>query len=533
MQEYVPLKKENNMKKKLLIITIISILIFGCSENGKYDDDIVTSDKFSSIKDTIIDKIDKGDIPSLAVAVIENGEIIWMESFGYADKENKIKATPNTLYSIASISKPITATGIMKLVEDGKIDLDADVETYLNGTKLKYYVSDSNKVTCRNLLSHTSGLPMHFQYYYDDDTVSIPDITQTIDKYSFILNPPSSKYLYANLGYGILGKVISETTGKSFNDYMTEEIFAPLGMTQTTLDISSKTKNKLAKRYDIEGNLIPFSFCDTPGAGNVSTTIQDLIQFGKFHLGNDSENKTSLLRMKTIQSMQQGQYSDNSNGRNSYGLGWFINDTDYKYKMVYHAGGMDGIDAMIRLLPEKNIVVAAISNQYTEYTHKLTEQILLEMIPDLKSVEIDQVKEQEATAQEESKKIEQSDLIGSWKGNIVTNDKQVPIELLFQEDGDIHVIIFAQFGSMILQTNRYYVYHNMLLNQWSSKNGQIRGWYNENIPGEHTLRCPQITVLKLEYKNGKFIGTAEAMASSPNRMYYGISHYLELEKQDN
>lgn len=516
------------MKRRLLILVIFSILIVGCSGKGKHDINIATTDRFSNIKDSISKKIDNGDIPSLSVAVVENGKIIWMESFGYADKENKIKATPNTLYTIASISKTFTATGIMKLAESGKIDLDADVEVYLDTLKLKYYTKSSNKVTCRNLLSHTSGLPMHFNYYYDDDILPLPDIIQTIDKYAFIVNPPSSKYNYANLGYGILGKVITETTGKSFNNYMTEEIFSPMGMTQTTLDISSKTKNKLAKRYDIKGNLIPFSFADAPGSANVSTTLEDLTHFGMFHLDIDSGNSSSLLSNKTILSMQQKQYPDNSNGRNTYGLGWFINDKDYKYKMVYHAGGMDGVDAMIRLVPEKNIVVVAISNQYTEYTHQITEEILLEMIPDLKKVE--SILSQELKP--ESAEIKQRDLIGSWKGHIVADNKQTQIELVFQEDGDIHVNIPAQFESMILQTGRYEVNHKMLLNTWYFKNGQIRGWYKENIPGEHFLRCPQITTLNLDYKNGKLIGTAVALATSLNRMYYGISHYLELEKQD-
>ena len=313
---------------------------------------------------------------------------------------------------------------------------------------------------------------------------------------------------------------------------MIGEIFSPLGMTHTTIDVSAKTKIKLAKRYDIMGNLIPFSFSDTPGAGNVSTTIEDLLQFGIFHLGGDAENKTPLLSMQTIQTMQKGQYSDNSNGRNTYGLGWFTNDTDYKYKMVFHAGGMDGVDAMIRLIPERNIVVAAISNQYTEFTHKLTEDILLEMLPDLKSVETDPDKKQEVSIQEESKKIEQSDLAGAWEGHMIVNGKQIPVDLLFQEDGDIHVNMYAQFESMMFQTHRYKILHAMLLNKWSSANGKIRGWYNETIPGEHLLRCPQITSLNLKYKNGKLIGTAEAMASSPNRMYYGISHYVEFEKED-
>jgi len=165
--------------------------------------------------------------------------------------------------------------------------------------------------------------------------------------------------------------------------------------------------------------------------------------------------------------MQQKQYADNANGRNTYGLGWFFDDeTNYKYKMVHHAGGMDGIDAMIRLVPEKNIVVAALSNQYSEYTHELTEQILLEMIPDLKSVETKQVQKQEAATQEKSKEIKQSDLIGSWKGNIVTSSGQIPIKLVFQEDGDFHVRMPIQFESMLLRTDVYKIQHKMLLNKW-------------------------------------------------------------------
>jgi hypothetical protein len=177
------------------------------------------------------------------------------------------------------------------------------------------------------------------------------------------------------------------------------------------------------------------------------------------------------------------------------------------------------------------MVVAAISNQYTEFTHQITEDILMEMFPDLKSVETKQARKQEVATQEVSNKTEQSDLLGIWEGYIVANDKQVPIDLVFQEDGDIHVNMYAQFESMVFQTHRYKVFHGMLLNKWSSTNGMIRGWYNENIPGEHLKRCPQVTTLSMEYKNGKLMGTAVALASHPSWMHYGLSYYLELEKK--
>ena len=518
------------MKKRLLILAVCSMLLLGCNGTGEHDDSTVTTDRFRNIKETIIADIDKGKIPSVTVAVVEEGNVIWMESFGYADKENQVKATPDTLYGIASISKAMTATGIMKLVEAGKIDLDADVETYLPDIDLKYHVSDTKPVTCRHLLSHTAGLPMHFQYYYDDDNIAIPEILQVVRRYGIIVSPPSSKYEYANLGYGILGEVIARTTGGKFNDYMAEAVFAPLGMTRTTFDTSSDTKARLAKRYDLNGELMPFSFSDTPGAGNASATIGDLIQFGQFHLGNGPDTATSLLRPETIQSMQQGQYPENTNGRNTYGLGWFHEDTKYKYKMVFHAGGMDGIDAMMRLLPEKNIVVAALSNQFSEYTHQLTEQILLEMVPDLKSVDTGQA--QPAGKKEQPTEIKQQDLNGTWSGHILADNGKIPITLIFQKDGDIHVHMPIQFESLLLFTNRYKIQHKMLLNKWFFRNGHFMGWYAGDIPGEHLLRCPQTTLLNLKYEKGKLIGTAAALASNPSIMYYALSHYVELEKLD-
>ena len=503
--------------------------------------DIVANEKFENIRKIINDKIEKGEIPSLSIAVAQNGKIIWMESFGYADKENKIKATPNTLYSVASISKSLTATGIMKLYEMGRLDLDADIEKYITPLKLKYYVNDSIKVTCRNLLNHTGGLPMHFNYYYDDDTLSIPPMEEVVKKYGIVVYPPSTKFSYANLGYGMLGYIISKVTKRDFNEFMTEEIFKPLGMTRTTVDISSKTKKELAKRYDWNGKLLPFSFSDTPGAGNYSTTVIDLIHFGMFHLGN-YKNNNNVLKNSTIQLMHQKQYPDTlssdeiNNNRNTCGFGWFIDDKDYKYKIIYHAGGMDGIEGMLKLVPDKNITVVALVNKSTTdaaLTNQITDSALISLVPDLKDIK-GKNGENETKEIQKTKVIEQKDLVGKWKGNIETYNQKIPIELIFQEDGDIHIYTKAQFNTGRLSNedilNRY-VQHKMLLDKWFFDNGHFMGTYPLNIPGEHLYRCADSrTTLDLQYKSGKIKGIASALASS-NRMYYGISFYLELEKE--
>ena len=427
------------------------------------------------------------------------------------------------------------------MYETGKVDLDTDIKKYLDTLNLKYYTNNSVKVTCRNLLTHTGGLPMHYNYYYDDDTVNTPSIEQVIDKFDIVVTTPSVKYNYANLGYGMLGYIISKVSKKDFNEYMTEEIFQPLGMDRTTADISLKTTRKLAKRYGSNGELLPFSFSDTPGAANISTTAKDLVHFGMFHLGNYSGSDT-LLKISTIKKMQQKQFPDTLStdevytryyNRNKYGLGWFINNTDYKYKVVYHAGGMDGVDAMLKLVPEKNIAVVVLINQFSmnpAVSDQISDSILLAMLPDYKNTE-----KQKTNFKPREKVIKQEDLTGTWTGNIETCDQKVPIKLIFLADGDIHIYTNAQFntgqcslpGNNVLSTFKT---HKMLLNKWFFYDGHFMGTYPLSIPGEHLSRCPHSeTWLDLRYRSGKLIGTASAHANS-NRMYYGISWYLELEK---
>ena len=513
-----------------LLITLASLLTFACAGKEESQESTVTNVRFAGIQAAIVEKIDTGEIPSMSIAVAENGKIIWMESFGWSDKENEIKATPETLYSIASLSKTLTATGIMKLSEDGLVDLDQDVQTYFGGPEFKYYVENNGKVTCRHLLTHTSGLQMHFNYFYDDENETIPDLDEVVDRYGFIMTQPSSNFSYANLGYGILGDVISETTGRDFDEYMREEIFLPLGMTQTTLDISSRTKNKLAKRYDFSGNLLPYSFSDTPGAGNASSTAKDLIHFGMFHLGRQSLNQRSVLSQKTIESMQQWQYSDNSNNRNNCGLGWWINDDSYKYKMIFHAGGMDGVESMLKLLPEKDIAVVAIVNQSTtnaDLTDHFTEMVLNELVPDL-----DEKDPNNNTIETtKSRKIQQDDLLGRWNGYIYAGDEKIPLSLVFREDGDIHVYDNdVPFMIDVFNTDQDRGFrHGILLNKLFFYDGRFMGWYTDDIPSEDTTRCSHITMLDLKFDSERIRGTAAALADS-NRMYFGLSHYVELEK---
>ena len=137
-------------------------------------------DRFEPIRDTIRKEITENKVPSLSVAVAQNGEIIWEQAFGFADVENQVRATPRTKYSLASISKPITATALMTLVERGKIKLDRPIEDYLGGAKLKGYAGSASKATVRRVAGHISGLPLHYHFFLHGEPYQRPPMAETM-----------------------------------------------------------------------------------------------------------------------------------------------------------------------------------------------------------------------------------------------------------------------------------------------------------------------------------------------------------------
>jgi CubicO group peptidase (beta-lactamase class C family) len=169
----------------------------------------------------------KGEIPSLSVAVARDGKIIWEKGFGLANKEKNIPATNHTKYKLASISKQLTATGLMILVERGLIDLDKPVNDYLGKVKLYARIGDAEEATVRRVVNHTSGMPLHSQHFYKTESYQPPPMDETISRYGILVTIPGERFQYSNLGYGLIGYVISRTSGKSYADFMHEEVFDP------------------------------------------------------------------------------------------------------------------------------------------------------------------------------------------------------------------------------------------------------------------------------------------------------------------
>src|SRR5215210_6719647 len=188
-----------------------------------------SSSQFDRVRELMRTQLIERALPSLAVAVARNGVMLWEEGFGWADRANRIPATAHTLYSLASISKPITTTGLMILHERGLIDLDRPLDDYLGDAKLTARIGSAVDATVRRVANHTAGLPLHYQFFYADQPQRPPPFDETIRRYANLITLPGERYQYSNLGYGLLDHVIARLSGQTYANFMRREVFLPLG----------------------------------------------------------------------------------------------------------------------------------------------------------------------------------------------------------------------------------------------------------------------------------------------------------------
>jgi CubicO group peptidase (beta-lactamase class C family) len=281
--------------KKTLLLLLAACFLFSCDKSHKK-----TKTNYSDIADGLLPAVIIGDslsnnfsieeqmkkynVPSVSLAVFKDGEIVWEKAYGYKDAKLEDPAAEETKFQAASISKSVTALGVLKLAEENNLNLDADINQYLNSWKIKSRFLKNEAVTIRRLLSHTAGTKMGgFPGYEKSDTIpSTLDILTGKGQRSAIEldTVPGVKFMYSNEGYVILQLLIEEVSGNSFEQYFEKDIFSPLKMTHTTFNQLPKTKN-VSIAHDKEGTPYPGEWAVYPemSAAGLWTTPSDLARF--------------------------------------------------------------------------------------------------------------------------------------------------------------------------------------------------------------------------------------------------------------
>ena len=467
-------------------------------------------DAFTDIRELIKQKLVEKNVPSVTVAVAKGGATVWEEGFGWADKENRVPADAHTLYSLASITKPITATGLMILKEQGKLELDKPINDYLGEEKLKAWVGDQKDVTVRRVANHSSGLPLHCHFFYEDEPYSPPPFEETLRRYGNIVAVPGERYRYCNLGYGVLDYIISRISGKSYPDFIREEVFLPLGMTSAYVNIGEELEGQHAVRYGIDGYPIPFYDFDHRGASAVYSSAHELLRFGMFHLKNHLHDQKAILTDENIDEMQHPTMKIKENA--GYGIGWEISK-QAGFTVVSHDGEMGGVATQLVLVPSESLAVVVLCNsrQYA-LTSLIVKEILSVMLPGYKTGAKEEDKE-EPTEFKPS-----LELIGKWSGLVHTYKEDIPLSLSIEDSGDIYVKLGDQLTTPLDNTRL--------------QDGYIKGDFSSDIGTEDSNRLPYKLCIALKPRNKVLNGSVISIALPGKRPGNALSYWAELRKAD-
>jgi CubicO group peptidase (beta-lactamase class C family) len=454
-----------------------------------------------AVRARIEEMVSEEGVPSIVVAVARNGVVLWEEGFGWADREAKVRATPHTRYSLASVTKPLTATAIMMLAEQGRIDLDAPIERYLGGTRLRGLAGDTREVTPRLALAHAAGLPSHFRVFYEGDPVPPPE--ETLGRYGIVVFPPGTQWAYSNIGYRALDVAVANVSGRSYGDFLRTEIFEPLGMTRSSLNLDRVQADEAARRYDGEGNAIVSYVTDHPGSGDVWASAHDLLRFGMFHAGTSLPGQRPVLRPESVAAMHREVTSVPR--MTTVGLGWAVRD-DRGHRVVEHGGGQPGVSATLFLYPDEKLAIVVLSNQGGVDVGEIARQIGTALIP-----EASPAWSSEDPAAPELPPL--PDLTGRWIGTLTTYEGEEPFVLDFRSTGDVHVRIAERMTS--------------LLNHAGRSGDALTGWFyglmntSDFLPHRHNLS------LMVRLEGDELVGQVTAHSVQPPR---SASSFVRLKR---
>jgi CubicO group peptidase (beta-lactamase class C family) len=468
-------------------------------------------DAFDSMREFIKQQLTERRLPSIAVAVARDGRIIWEEAFGWADSEKRVPATAHTMYSLASISKPITATGLMILRERGRIELDNPINEYLGEAKITVRVGNPAEATVRRVANHTAGLPLHYQFFYEDESFRAPSRDETIRRYANSVTAPGERFQYSNLGYGVLDHVITRVSGRNYADFMREEVFLPLGLTHTSVNIGLGLEKYQAIRYNGDGTPIPFYDFDHPGGSAVYASAHDLVRFGMFHLKAHLPDQKAILKDETIDEMHKA--TSDMGPNTGYGIGWITNEYPGGRRSVDHGGGMAGVSTSLRIYPAEKIAIVVLSNASSNLPGQVMEQIVAVLLPEAAR----RTGAQNQPPPEQDFK-PSSALLGAWQGKVHTYKGELSFRLLFQPDGDVH----AKLGSQLIT----------LLSRPQFKDDYLRGSFAGDIGTEDANRTRYSLQLSLKLRGDVLNGamTAQSVALG-RRVGNALTHWVELKKE--
>lgn len=308
-------------------------------------------------------------------------EVVWQSAKGYANKENRIPFRTNTKVRMASIAKPMTALAVMQLVEQGKLDLDAPIQTYIPD----YPPQSKTQITTRHLLSHTSGISGYKNVKEQNNTKEYKSLTDALGifKNRELIFEPGTQYGYTTYGYTVLGVIVERVSGMTFEDYMQQYIWDKSDMTDTGVVKYGAVLENASEIYRRKGGKgmakdgMETNLSDRIPGGGFYTTVEDMLKFGNAVINH------TFVKKETLDLMRQHHSLEKEN--NAYGFGWFLyNPKPNEGAIIGHSGAQMGSSSQLLIIPEKEIVVIVLANTSRVQVGGLASELLKKALEEVK-----------------------------------------------------------------------------------------------------------------------------------------------------
>jgi CubicO group peptidase (beta-lactamase class C family) len=337
--------------------------------------------------DAFVDRLDhripqlmeRYEVPGVAVAVLRGGEVAWSAAYGYADEQEGRPMTVDAVFRAESISKAVTAWGVMRLVEQGRIGLDDRVQDHLGEWKLPDSGYDEDEVTIRRLLSNSAGMPLGtvgpaVQYAPKSD---MPALRDYLAHEAHLEREPGSAYSYSNVGFNLLELVIEEVTGRPFAEYMADEVLLPLGMRSSSFAWNPAVARRVATGYDLRGRAVPAYLYPASASGDLFTTAGDLARFVSAGMG--VAGGRGVLGREEIRALQSPQVAVSgifALVADSYGFGHFLDERPGGPRVLWVGGQGNGWMADFHAVPESGDAIVILTNSQRSWP--LMSHVLIE-----------------------------------------------------------------------------------------------------------------------------------------------------------
>ena len=310
-------------------------------------------------------------VPGVGVAIVRNDSVIYAKGYGVREVGKPAPVDEKTIFAIGSSSKAFTSAAVAMLVDSGKVRLDAPAAAYLPGFQL-YDPYVSREITVRDLLSHRSGLARGELLWYGSDY----DRDEILRRVRYL--PPTwsfrSQFGYQNIMYLAAGQVVAKVANASWDDFIRQRIFQPLGMTSSSTSVKALAgqTNLAAPHFESNDTVraIPYRNIDNIApAGSINSNAVDMAQWIRLHLADGKFGGKQLISKRMEDEMRTAQTVIRGGGGNqnpsahltAYGLGWFLSDYEGKL-LVQHGGNIDGMTALVAMLPEEKFGIVILSN---------------------------------------------------------------------------------------------------------------------------------------------------------------------------